>query len=102
MSRPLLRMEPPSVYTIQPLRGAPVRASLPVTPATVTAALADGLDQLLTMWQQALADRDDVMLDWLAPRIVARATHTISYVRRHELLLTRAATAAYTIRKDRP
>ena len=53
----------------------------PVTQASITAALADGLEMLLLDWRQALADRDDDLLDWLAPRIVARAHLTISHAR---------------------
>jgi hypothetical protein len=73
-------MGPPAVYTIQPLRGAPVVQ--PVTRASITAALAEGLEMLLLDWHQALADTDDEWLDWLAPRIVVRAHLTFSHARR--------------------
>ena len=53
----------------------------PVTQASITAALAEGLEMLLLDWRQALADRDDDLLDWLAPRIVARAHLTCSHAR---------------------
>jgi hypothetical protein len=47
----------------------------------MTAALVAGLEELLTMWRAALVDRDDALLDWLAPRIVARAHLTFSHAR---------------------
>ena len=72
----------PDVYTIQPLRGAPVVQ--PVTQASITAALAEGLEMILLDWRQALADRDDDLLDWLAPRIVARAHLTLSHARQNQ------------------
>ena len=54
----------------------------PVTQASITAALAEGLEMLLQDWRRALAERDEELLDWLAPRIVARAHLTFSHARR--------------------
>ena len=54
----------------------------PVTPASITAAHVDGLLMLLADWQRGLAEHDDDLLDWLAPRIVARAHLTFRHARR--------------------